>query len=1223
MPVRKPAGQARQTQPSRKGLVRVLLCAFLGLAPIGTSAALAADALVDAREEQGFGRVVMTFDQLPTFDARVSTGVLVVTFADPIKADLSMVVGSMPGYVTAARRDPDGKAIRMALSRPVTINTMQAGEKLFIDFLPSGWVGYPPSLPRDVIAELNRKIRDARKAEATIRTLKQRTYDPLTLEVGSTPTFTRLVFGLNTPIPARHERAGDKVTLWIDAPIPFDTNEAVGMIPPEMTNLAAASTADGLTITFDLDSDIDLRGFREGDNYILDLTPPEKAVARPIVPDSILNAAESAISPVPVETMKTDVVPANGAAASVPLPSPRPVHAARTTEPAASTEAATQIVAAPAHESATVEKAPQVAADRSLSESPVVTPEPESPVTERPAATVTASPAVSKPASEPVAQLAANASAPSVRRVRDIMEIVIPFDQRPPAAVFMRGSTLWMVFDSDEAFDLGFLVDDTGGLVTDVSQERSGPSHIIRLALSESRLISVIADGSSWVIALGDTVVEPARPIYLSSGYAGDGRSAVKTTLESIGGVRWLEDPDVGDRLAVVTLQGPPRAIVRGHAFVEFRALSTAHGMALQAVADDLSVTAGLVDVIVTRDGGLTLSNWERPAHEQPMRYVSRTPELNAGPFQSTLWNAALAKPYLAGADEEMRLAAAASPEEKGTARMSLARFQLAHGNAAEAKAVLDVMRAEDRSLANRSDISMMYGAALVKLGRNEEALKVLERGDVNDLRQTQLWKSVAEARLGRLSRSREAYRKGEPALNTMPEALQALFRETAAQVAIDSRDYSTAAIELDAVDAIGPEDGSWRRTVLRARIADGLGQTASALEGYRVAMSGDDAIAAAEARYRSTKLRLAKGEVAHAEALRDLELMSVGWRGDNIEADVLATLGELYTADKRWRDAFEVMRTAVTLYPNAEVTRTLQQTMSDRFADIFLANGEKIETLDALALFLDFKELTPPGRRGDEIIRRLADRMVEVDLLQEGADLLEYQIDNRLAGAARAQVAARAAVIHLLNQKPARAYKVLQATRLAGLPTELRRSRTLLEAKALAEIGRPDVAIELVDSLDGSDALLMKADILWKDRRWQEAGEGLELLLGTRWRENTSLDDEERMNVLRAGIGYAMAEDSLGLERLRVKYAGLMANSPDGRAFDTITAPIDARGEAFTELARSIAATDTFTGFLAEYRKRHPEVAGPLEGTPAFAPDASALPVPQAEAAAQTAARS
>ncbi|GGE40680.1 hypothetical protein GCM10007276_17530 [Agaricicola taiwanensis] len=1185
-----------------------LLAALTLLFAFTVTTAAASEATVEAKEESGFGRVIMSFDMLPAFDARITTGVLVVTFADSIEVSLDAVVAGMPNYVTAARRDPDGKAVRMALTRPLTVNTMQAGEKLFIDFLPAGWSGYPPGLPREVIADLNKKAREARQAAADIRRLKQRDYQPLTVQVGTNPTFTRLMFTTDPAVKVTHDRSGEKVVLNFDVPVEFDAREALGQMPEEVKNLASRTTADGLVISFDLDPTYDLRAFREDSSYVLDLVPPDSSSQAPaplavsaLPQDAAVPPAAPGLTSAPAAERSPPI--ATQGAPAVPMPVARPAQ--RASAPASqetAPEPAAQ-AAAPEPETTEAAKPPAAQAPReepvAAVEAPAMVAEENKEATDKPAV-----PSVSVEAAPPAA------ATPSVRRVRDALEIVLPFPQRPAAAVFMRDSTLWMVFDSNHAFDLGFLLDDSSGLISNVEQSATGGTQIARLTVTEPRLISVIPEGDTWVVALGETVVDPSRPIYLSPGFAADGRASVRTTLEGMGGVRWLEDPIVGDRLAVLTLQGPGRGIVRPQNFVEFRALATAHGVAIQPMADDVTVTAGLADLTITRDGGLTLSSWDSPTREQPVPYVSRAPELNAGPFQAASWEAARKRPYREGAAEAMRVAASAGPSEQAAARLALARFEFAHGNAAEAKAVLEVMRDGKEEPDERADTSLMYAAALIELGRNEEGLKILDRGGIADLRQAQLWRSVAEAGLGRLSRSREAYRKGEPALSAMPTDLQVRFRETAARIAIDARDYSTAAIELDAIDALNPADGGFGRALLRARIADGLGQAGLALESYRAVQGGDDEIAAAEARYRATKLRIDRGEISQADAIRELELMSVAWRGDVVEAEVLASLGELYTAENRWRDAFGVMRTAINVHPDAEITRNLQQTMSDRFAGIFLGDASRIDTLDALALFLDFKELTPPGRRGDEIIRRLADRMVDVDLLTEAADLLEYQINNRLAGAAKAQVGARAAVVHLLNQKPARAYRVLQATRLAGLPSELRRSRMLLEAKALAEIGRGDVAVELVDTLDGNDALLMKADILWRGRKWQEAGEALELLVGTRWRDNTPLTDEERMQVLRSGIAYAMSEDSLGLERLRVKFAALMANSPDGRAFDTITAPIEARGAAFTEIARAIAATDTFTAFLEEYRKRHPDEAGPV---PSVAPSPQPQPLPEA----------
>src|SRR6187455_1410635 len=125
---------------------------------------------------------------------------------------------------------------------------------------------------------------------------------------------------------------------------------------------------------------------------------------------------------------------------------------------------------------------------------------------------------------------------------------------------------------------------------------------------------------------------------------------------------------------------------------------------------------------------------------------------------------------------------------------------------------------------------------------------------------------------------------------------------------------------------------------------------------------------------------------------------------------------------------------------------------------------------IDALGLFYDFRELTPIGRRGDEMIRKLAERLVSVDLLDQAAEVLQHQVDNRLQGAARAQVSIKLAVIYLMARKPDRAIQVLRASRTADLPNELRNQRLLIEARAQSEVGRPEVALEMIAHLEGRE---------------------------------------------------------------------------------------------------------------------------------------------------------
>jgi hypothetical protein len=232
---------------------------------------------------------------------------------------------------------------------------------------------------------------------------------------------------------------------------------------------------------------------------------------------------------------------------------------------------------------------------------------------------------------------------------------------------------------------------------------------------------------------------------------------------------------------------------------------------------------------------------------------------------------------------------------------------------------------------------------------------------------------------------------------------------------------------------------------------------------------------------------------------------------------------------------------------------------------------------------------LTPIGRRGDEMIRRLADRLVSVDLLQQATDLLKHQVDNRLQGAARAQVAARLAAIYLMDRKPDRALASLRATRASELSNELRNQRLMLEARALSESGRQDVALEVVANVPGPEAIRLRADIHWAAKHWAQAAEQIELLYGERWREFKPLDDKERLDILRAAVGYALGDDILGLNRFREKFAAKMGDGPDRRAFDVLTAPTGASDAEFGDVARALRAADTLEAFLRDLRARYP----------------------------------
>ena len=1113
---------------TRAAIAGLTLALAIGAAAPANAASAAAVSASIAPE--GYARITFAFDRLPKPNVRIANSVLIIGFDEQVTLETEGLARGLGTLASVIRRDPDGTSIRIALQRQVKLVTNEAGENLIVDLLPLNWSALPPPLPPEIIAKLSRDARAGRELRAEEARRAARPLARLTLEGATHPTFNRLVFGLGGDVDVDYKRLGDVVRVTLAAPYRFDAAAARALLPVDFAGLTGEKLGDAYVVRVPAKGAGEVRGFREGDDFILDLDRAS-TVGDP-------HAANEEASPKPtLASISAD--DAHSALAEAAHPKPAMV------EVPDATPAAADAHSEPAHHDA--------------------------------------------PAPPPAPSAGAAPSTPGaveVKRAGHTVRLVFPLARPAPAAIFRRGQTLWAVFDDVAPLDLSAITRESGGLVTSADQTPLDRGRAVRMKLSDDRLLSVQTDGANWIVSLGDDVLARSETVDLKPSFDREGRAAMQADAPGLGSVRTIADPDVGDELTVATLAGPARGSDRPRSFVEFQTLATAQGLAFLLGADDARVIGRLDQLFVERDGGLTLSSATAEA-------ASRKAPGGGTVLAEDRWTENLARPFPERENELLGAAAMAAIEDRQEARLDLAGFYLARKRPADAKAVLDAI-VEDGGLSERDErLSIMRAAAEIGLGRGQSARAILAAPSLRLSSEASLWRSAAEAADGQTGPARVSLKRGEPALADLPPDLQARFVGLDVTLALDAGDAATAAAEFDKLDVLPAVDGVAQRDLTRARLAEGLGQTDRALAAYGMLAKRDGSAPGAEAELRSVELGLKAGKLAAPDAIGRLERLTTGWRGDWIEAQALSRLIQLYADAGRWRDAFSTLRVAVQAFPDADGTRSLQDTMQERFTDLFLGAGaETLPKLDALALFYDFKEMSPGGKRGDELVRRLADKLVEVDLFDQAADLLGYQIDNRLQGAARAQVAARAALVDMMNGKPGKALEVLRKTRQADLPGSLMRTRLRLEARALADTGRVDLALEIAEGLEGPEASRLKADILWTARRWPEAGEALETALGTSWRAPGPLDAGQRGDVMRAAIALSLAEDGLGVDRLRQKFAAKMADSPQASAFEVVTAPVEARGDAFREIARTVAASASFDAFMKEYRARGAEEA-------------------------------
>jgi hypothetical protein len=264
---------------------------------------------------------------------------------------------------------------------------------------------------------------------------------------------------------------------------------------------------------------------------------------------------------------------------------------------------------------------------------------------------------------------------------------------------------------------------------------------------------------------------------------------------------------------------------------------------------------------------------------------------------------------------------------------------------------------------------------------------------------------------------------------------------------------------------------------------------------------------------------------------------------------------------------------------------------MRAAFVKLFLKGGaDKMKPVDALALFYDNLDLTPIGPDGDEMIRRICDRLVAVDLLAPAANLLAYQVNKRLDGVARAQVSTRLASIYLMDHKPDAAVKAIRDSEITGLPADEMQARLLLEARAFAGLKQWDNALDLIALDDSPQSQRLRADIYWESGNWMMAGQKAEALLDARWSDPAPLDPQERTEVLRAAVAYSLAADQQSLARLSEHFSAKMKSTPDASLFAVLSAPLEAHGLAFRDAAAKIAGIDTLQSFMKDFNRRYAE---------------------------------
>jgi hypothetical protein len=249
----------------------------------------------------GYARLVFKLAEDVESEVVTAGSIVIIRFKRPVDIPIDKLAESVPGYVNAVRRDPDGSAIRLSLARRVTINTMTAGERVFVDLLPDGWSGQPPSLPQEVIRELAERARTAERALRLQRaSAEAKKRPPIRVRASVQPTFVRFVFEMPDGVGVSSVLNDQKLTLLFNTILNFDLADAKVAAPANIASINQKIEGDVSAVEIALLGDVDVHSFREDKNYVIDVAFQQAEKASALSP-----VADAAHAPAPAAPAAT------------------------------------------------------------------------------------------------------------------------------------------------------------------------------------------------------------------------------------------------------------------------------------------------------------------------------------------------------------------------------------------------------------------------------------------------------------------------------------------------------------------------------------------------------------------------------------------------------------------------------------------------------------------------------------------------------------------------------------------------------------------------------------------------------------------------------------------------------------------------------------------------------------------------------------------------------
>jgi tetratricopeptide (TPR) repeat protein len=775
-------------------------------------------------------------------------------------------------------------------------------------------------------------------------------------------------------------------------------------------------------------------------------------------------------------------------------------------------------------------------------------------------------------------------------------------------AVFHAGDTLWLVHDKEDLL--------LSPQIAGPQARQIGPLKQLQVTKGKAYEAHVLpglhvrgqGGGLLWRIILSpekktrhDT--RPVRKDVIENGHK---ITKILWPFKEAGAVIDIPDPATGTVVKAVTVKNSKEYAGAPYKFIEFETLDSPVGLAVLPKVDDLDVRVTAEGVEISRPGGLAVSPGTQidaafaaleEAQKQSPGAASNADERRVFTFRDWLMGG------IPALDRNKSIILADLKNMPQSRRVeeivTLAKMYLANGHGEEALGFLRMAQDELPGLAENPQFLALRGAAALLAGKSERAFFDLSLDELKPFTEMGYWRAAALADLGDWAQAEDVMPAAFDILYTYPNFVFNRLGPVLAEVLLRAGNADAGGEVLEQLkareqDMLPPQKAAL--AYLQGEAARQRGDIDETKKLWEPLTRGSDDLYRAKAGLALTRLLVDQQEIAGDKAVDHLERLRYAWRGDDLEAQINYWLGKTYFENGEYVKGLNILREAASLSSETDLGRRITAEMSQVFTELFLGDKlDKLTPLDATALYEQFAELVPAGEQGDKMVEKLAEHLVQADLLDRAAGLLAHQIEHRIEGPDRYRVGVRLTGIYLLNKDPARALDALKTAEAAYLaqPAEQQTPARLqeiylLRAHALAMQDRPAQALELLAAMEATpDVNKLKADVAWNAGYWDDAAEFLEQVIYDRNPSLTRpLEAPDAALILNRAVALSLSNNRVGLANMREKYSDAMAQTEKAKIFEVITRPRQSAALADRETLMGIVSeVDLFGNFLENYR--------------------------------------